>query len=170
MKEGVQKLFDKLSSTTDPASATQPTTAIAVMTGPQASIASWPKFSVSSDEPETVGGGDSAPPPSSIFAASIGFAENVTFARQAALHGMDFDSLETRVEARWDRRGIFGIQGIDPSITEVLIETKVKTAAPPEKVVELLLLTDRRCPMTRTVAKAASIHRELFVNGREIDL
>jgi hypothetical protein len=33
---------------------------------------------------------------------------------------------------------------------------------------ELLRLTHDRCPMTATVAKAATISRRLFVNGAEV--
>jgi uncharacterized OsmC-like protein len=166
-KEGIQKLFERLSSPDDPGATMGPTVATATMTGPQTSEARWPNFTVTSDEPKSVGGGDTAPPPSSIFVASIGFAENVVFARQAALQGLDFDSLETRVEAKWDRKGMFGIKDSDPSIYEVLIETRITTLASPEKVVELLKLTHKRCPMTATIAKAAAIRRRLLVNRIE---
>lgn len=100
MKEGVQRLFEKLSSPDDPAASMGPTVATATMTGPQTSEARWPNLKVIADEPKSVGGTDTAPPPSSIFVASIGFAENVIFARQAVLFGVDFDSLETKVEAQ----------------------------------------------------------------------
>ncbi|HEV2226504.1 MAG TPA: OsmC family protein [Nitrososphaerales archaeon] len=167
-KEGIQKLFDRLSSPDDPGAAMGPTVATATLTGPQTSVATWPNYKVTSDEPKSVGGGDTAPPPSSIFVASIGFAENVIFARQAALQGVDFDSLETKVEANWDRKGIFGIANSDPSIFDVLIETRIATGSSPEKVVELVRLTGERCPMTRTVAKAAKVRRKLVVNGAEV--
>ena len=145
-----------------------PTVATATLTGSQTSVARWPNFILTSDEPKSVGGGDTAPPPSSIFVASIGFAENVIFARQAALQGVDFDSMETKVEAQWDRKGMFGIGNSDPSIYDVLIETRIVTGASPDKVVELVKLTGWRCPMTRTIAKAATIRRKLFVNGAEV--
>jgi uncharacterized OsmC-like protein len=167
LKEGVQKLFEKLSSPEDPAVIMGPTIATATMTGPQTSEARWPNFTVISDEPKSVGGRDTAPPPSSIFVASIGFAENVIFARQAALSGLDFESLETKVEAQWDRKGMFGIGEADPSISDVLIETRITTEASPEKVAELLRLTHKRCPMTATIAKASPVRRRLFVNGEE---
>ncbi|MDA4127144.1 MAG: OsmC family protein [Thaumarchaeota archaeon] len=159
-----------MSSPDDPGAAMGPTVATATMTGSQSSEARWPNFKVTSDEPKSVGGGDTAPPPSSIFVASIGFAENVIFARQAALQGLDFNSLETKVEAKWDRKGIFGIGDSDPSIYDVMIETRITTGETPEKVVELLKLNDTRCPMTTTVAKAATVRRKLFVNGAEIQV
>ena len=167
-REAIQKLFERLSSPDDPGAAMGPTVAAATLTGPQTSVASWPNFKVTSDEPKSVGGGDTAPPPSSIFVASIGFAENVIFARQAALQGVDFDSMETKVEANWDRKGMFGIRNSDPSIYDVLIETRVVTGESPKKVVELVKLTGERCPMTTTIAKAATVRRKLFVNGAEV--
>ncbi|MDA4119408.1 MAG: OsmC family protein [Thaumarchaeota archaeon] len=167
-REGIQKLFERLSSPDDPGAAMGPTVATATMTGPQTSVARWPNFTVTSDEPKSGGGGDTAPSPSSIFVASIGFAENVIFARQAALQGVGFDSMETKVEVKWDRKGMFGIGDSDPSIYDVLIETRIVSDAPPERVVELLNLTGERCPMTRTIAKAAKIRRRLFVNGAEV--
>lgn len=145
-----------------------PTVADCRMTGPQASEAKWPSWTLTSDEPATIGGTDAAPPPSSIFVASIGFAENVIFARQAALQGVDIDSLETHLEANWDRKGMVGIAGSDPSIRDLLIETRVATRASPDKVRELVRLTSERCPMTRTVSKSATVRRRLLVNGSEV--
>ncbi len=170
MKEGVKTLFQKLGGPPDSANPTKPTVAVAKMTGPQTSEARWDRFVVVSDEPKSVGGWETAPPPSSIFVASIGFAENVIFARQAALYGVDFEAFETKVEAQWDRRGMFGIGDADPSITDLLIETRITTGADPKKVAELVRLTHRRCPMTATVAKAATIRRMLFINGAETSI
>jgi uncharacterized OsmC-like protein len=62
---------------------------------------------------------------------------------------------------------MFGIGDVDPSITDVVIETRITTEADPGRVAELVRLTHKRCPMTATVAKAATIKRVLFVNGTE---
>jgi hypothetical protein len=86
------------------------------------------------------------------------------------MSNVDFDSLETKVEASWDRKGLFQIDGKDPSIFMILIETRVGSAAPPEKIAELVKQTHKTSPLTATVAKIATIHRRLFVNGSEIDL
>ena len=168
LREGAQRLLETWSSLG--ARTVGPTTAVTKLIGPQTSEAKWPNFTVVSDEPKSIGGMDSAPPPSSLFVASIGFAENVIFARQAALKGIDFDSYETKVDGLWDRKGIFGIGDADPAITQLLIETRVETEATPQEIVELLKLTHRRSPMTATLAKAAKIERKLFVNGAEVTI
>jgi hypothetical protein len=104
-KDGIQKLFERLSSPDDPAASMGPTIATARMTGPQTSEAKFPDFTLRSDEPKSVGGNDSAPPPSSIFVASTGFAENVIFARQAALHGLDFGPWRPELRLNGTGRG-----------------------------------------------------------------
>jgi uncharacterized OsmC-like protein len=167
LKTKLKDHIAELSSGSDPSKTLRPSTAVARMIGPQSSEANWENLMLKSDEPGTVGGSGSAPSPSAIFVAAIGFAENVVFARQAALQNVDFDLLETKVEANWDRKGIYGIDDADPSIVDVVIETHISTNAAPEKVAELLRLTHKRSPMTATVAKAAPIQRKLFVNGNE---
>jgi uncharacterized OsmC-like protein len=86
------------------------------------------------------------------------------------MHNIDFESLETRVEAQWDRRGMFSIRSAEPTITDVLIETRITTNAHSTQIAELLKLTNKTCPMAVTVAKAATIRRKLFVNGEEVSL
>lgn len=170
LREGVKGLFDKLAAMKEPAESMGKTKAVAKMVGPQTSVAVTAGFSVASDEPESLDGRMTAPYPSYLFAASIGLAENVIFARQAALYGADFDSYETTVEGLWDMKGMFGQDGRSPAMNEFHIETRITTGARPEKMAELLRLTNDRCPMTTTVAKAATISRKLFVNGAEVEI
>jgi hypothetical protein len=68
LREGVQKLFETWSS--PGAKTVGPTTAVTKPIGPQKTEAKWPNFTVVSDEPKSVGGTDSALPPSSLFVAS----------------------------------------------------------------------------------------------------
>ena len=168
LKEGVKSLFDRLAQMKEPTEYMGKAKAVAKMVGPQTSVAVTAGFSVAADEPETLDGRMTAPYPSSLFAASIGMAENVIFARQAALYGVDFDSYEKAVEGLWDMKGMFAQDGHSPAMNEFLIETRVATGAAPEKIAELLRLTHQRCPMTATVAKGATVGRKLYVNGAEV--
>jgi uncharacterized OsmC-like protein len=170
LREGVKNLFEQLASTKDPDASLGKPKAVVKMVGPQTSVAVTAGFSVASDEPESLDGRMTAPYPSFLFTASIGFAENVIFARQAALYDIDFDAYETRVEGVWDMKGMFGQDGRSPVMTEFNIETRVTTGAPPKRIAELLWLTHERCPMTATIAKAAKINRKLFVNDTEVAL
>jgi uncharacterized OsmC-like protein len=168
LKNGVQEMISNLRSTTNPQASLATTAAKVRLTGPQTSEAKIKDFTVISDEPKSVDGKDTAPAPSSYFIASIGFAENVILARQAALANIDFDACETNVVGHWDRRGMFGINGANPAFKDIVIETRVTTNAPAERVAELLRLTHERNPVTATVAKAVKVSRRLFVNETEV--
>ena len=170
LKNGVQEMIGNLRSSTDPQQSLAATSARVRLIGPQTSEARIKDFTVISDEPKSVDGTDSAPAPSAYFIASIGFAENVILARQAALANIDFDACETNVVGHWDRRGLYEIDGAEPSFKDLLIETRVSTKAPAEKVAETLRLTDRRNPVTATVNKAVKVTRKLFVNEIEVHL
>ncbi|HKT22910.1 MAG TPA: OsmC family protein [Nitrososphaerales archaeon] len=168
LKGGVKDLFERLAAAKDPAASTGKTKAVVKAVGPQTCVAVTAGFSVASDEPEALDGRMTAPYPSFLFSASIGMAESTIFARQAALYDVDYDTYETTVEGLWDMKGMFGQDGHSPAFTSFNIETRVTTAAPPEKIAELLRLTHERCQMTATVSKGASIDRRLFVNGVEV--
>lgn len=86
-----------LKTVSDPKQATGTVQAHASLIGDQASEASLGNQHLISDEPKTAGGTNKGPGPLDYFMASIGFCENVTFARYATLNGLDFDSLKTSV-------------------------------------------------------------------------
>ena len=167
--EGVRKLRDMASSPGVSGSVAKPQ-AVVKLVGPQTSVATVDGFSVTSDEPEWLGGRGGGPTPSALFCASIGFAEGFVFARLAAIQGVDFDSFETKVEGHWDMKGMFGIDGKESAVMKLLIDTWVASQAPVEKVADVLKLLDARCPMTATVVKSARLERRLWVNGREVDI
>ena len=128
------------------------------------------EFVIASDEPIPSGGTDKGPTPLDFFAASIGFCENIMFTRHAALHGLEFDSLETSVRGHWDRKGQYEIDGRSPAFKDMTVETRVSTKAPIEKVVEVARIAHRTCPMHATIARAMPVTDKLFVNGKDIPL
>jgi putative redox protein len=136
----------------------------------QASVARVRNFSLFSDEPESSGGKDLGPTPLEFFLASIGFCENVTFVRTAALMGVKFDKLNTRIVGHWNRKGQFEINGQSPSFTEIMIEFLVSSTDNPQKLVEVARTTTRRCPLHATLSKATNIHVKLNINGQEVSL
>jgi uncharacterized OsmC-like protein len=127
-------------------------------------------FTIVGDEPIPSGGTDKGPTPLDFFAASIGFCENVTFTRHAALQGVEFTTLETSVRGHWDRKGQYEIDGASPNFIDMIVETRVTSNAAVEKIAEVARVTHRTCPMHATIAKAMKVTDKLFVNGKEIPL
>jgi uncharacterized OsmC-like protein len=127
-------------------------------------------FTVIQDEPESVWGTGKGPTPTDYFVTSVGFCENVIFARNASLAKLSIDSLETIVSGSWDRRGLFEIEGVSPFFKSITIETRISTRDPIEKVVEVARQTHRRCPVHATLLRATEMIFKLVVNGQNVPL
>ena len=127
-------------------------------------------FTVVQDEPASAWGTGTGPTPTDYFIASVGFCENVIFARNASLAHLSVDSLETVVTGSWDRRGLFEINGASPSFETITIETRVSTRDSVAKVIEVARQTHRRCPVEATLARATSLTFTLVVNGETVPL
>ena len=127
-------------------------------------------FTLVQDEPESVWGSGKGPTPTDYFIASVGFCENVIFARNASMAKLTIDSLETMVTGTWDRRGLFEIDGVRPSFKTITVETKITTKDPVEKVIEVANQTHRRCPVHATLSRATEMIFRLSVNGQNVPL
>ena len=127
-------------------------------------------FTVVQDEPESVWGSGKGPTPTDYFITSVGFCENVIFARNASLARLSVDSLETFVSGTWDRRGLFEIDEVSPFFKSITVETRITTKDPVEKVVEVARQTHRRCPIHATLSRATEMIFKLVVNGQPVPL
>jgi putative redox protein len=165
-----QKMVEELSRATDTLQTKGTVRAVVRLVGDQSSESTVNRFKILSDEPESVGGGGSGPSPLDFFLSSLGFCENVTFARVAALMGLEFETLETDVRGHWDRRGQFKIGGVEPSFTDITLETRITTKEEPQRVIDAVLETHNRCPVHATLKKATELKDKLFINGQEYGL
>jgi uncharacterized OsmC-like protein len=127
-------------------------------------------FTVIQDEPESIGGTSKGPTPTDYFIASVGFCENVIFARNASLAGLSIDSLETTVTGSWDRRGLFEIDHVTPRFNSITVETKVSTRDPVERAIQVARETHRRCPVHATLTRATEMIFRLVVNGQDVPI
>ena len=140
------------------------------LVGDQSQEARMRDYTLVCDEPSTLGGSDKGPNPLEFFASAVGFCENVTFARFAALRGLEFDSLETSVRGHWDRRGQGEWEGIDPAFKDFVVETRIVSTAPLDKIRDTVRTTHLRCPMHASISRMAPVVDKLFVNGTEVAL
>jgi len=140
------------------------------LVGDQLQEARTRDYTLVCDEPSSLGGTDKGPNPLEFFVSAVGFCENVTLARFAALRGLEFDSLETSVRGHWDRRGQGEWEGVEPAFKDFVVETRITSGAPLEEIRELVRTTHLRCPMHASILKIGPVSDRLFVNGTEIPL
>jgi len=169
-KPYVEKWLSGIQEITDPMKGLGTVRADAKLVGDQRQEARSRDFKVVCDEPSSLGGTDAGPNPLEFFMSAVGFCENVTFARFAALRGLEFDSLETSVRGHWDRRGQGEWGGIEPAFKDFVVETRIVSDAPLEKIRQVVQTTHTRCPMHASIRKIGAVVDKLFVNGIEVAL
>ena len=169
-KPYVEKWLAGIQEITDPMKGLGTTRADSKLVGDQLQEAKVRGYTLVCDEPSSLGGTDEGPNPLEFFVSAVGFCENVTFARFAALRGLEFDSLETSVRGHWDRRGQGDWEGIEPAFKDFVVETRIASSAPLEKIREIARTTHTRCPMHASIVKIGPVVDKLFVNGTEVPL
>jgi uncharacterized OsmC-like protein len=169
-KPYVEKWLAGIQEITEPSKGLGTVRADAKLVGDQRQEVRIKDFTLVCDEPSTVGGTDQGPNPLEFFMSAVGFCENVTFARFATLKGLEFESLETSVRGHWDRRGQGEWEGIEPAFKDFVVETRIGSNAPLDKIREIARTAHRRCPMHASISKMAPVVDKLFVNGTEVPL
>ena len=169
-KPHVEKWLAGIQEITDPTKCLGTVRADSKLVGDQLQEARMRGCTLVCDEPSSLGGTDKGPNPLEFFMSALGFCENVTFARFAALHGLEFDSLETSVRGHWDRRGQGEWEGVEPAFKDFVIETRVTSSAPLDEIRGIVQATHMRCPMHASILKIGPVVDKLFVNGTEIVL
>jgi len=169
-KPYVEKWLAGIQGITDPKKGLGTVRADSKLVGDQLQEARMRDYTLVCDEPSTLGGTDKGPNPLEFFASAVGFCENVTLARWATLRGLEFDSLETSVIGHWDRRGQGDWEGVEPTFKDFIVETRIASSAPLDKIREVVSTTHMRCPMHATILKIGPVVDRLFVNGVEVPL
>lgn len=169
-KPYVDKWLAGIQAITDPMKGLGTVRADSKLVGDQMQEAKVREYTLVCDEPAALGGTDEGPNPLEFFMSAVGFCENVTFARFAALQGLTFDALETSVRGHWDRRGQGEWEGVEPAFKDFVVETRITSSAPLEKIREIARTTHRRCPMHASIVKIGPVVDRLVVNGTEVPL
>jgi len=169
-KPYVEKWLSGIQEIKDPMKGLGTVRADAKLIGDQLQEARSRDFKVICDEPASLGGTDAGPNPLEFFMSAVGFCENVTFSRFATLQGLEFDSLETSVRGHWDRRGQGEWEGIEPTFKDFVVETRIVSSAPLEKIRQVMRTTHARCPMHASISKIGPVVDKLYVNGDEVAL
>lgn len=90
------------------------------------------------DEPAAVGGDNSAPSPGVYGLGALTGCIAMAVKNCAVLSDISIATVEVDVEADYDERGVFNIDGVAPGFKEFRLFIKVDSNAPREKVIEII--------------------------------
>jgi uncharacterized OsmC-like protein len=105
------------------------------------------EFTVRVDEPVELGGTNTGPTPVKTTLAALGSCLLIGFAANAAIMGIEIQSMRIVTEGTLDLRGFFGLSGdIRPGLQTLKFTTYIRSNAPKEKLEALRGLVERTSP------------------------
>ena len=106
------------------------------------------QFTAGVDEPEALGGGDTAPNPVEYVLAALGSCQEITYRLYADALGIPVDNVSVRLTGTIDLRGLFNVDDtVRPGFREITAEVTIYSPAPAEDIQRLKLIVDRHCPV-----------------------
>lgn len=106
------------------------------------------------DEPIPHGGTGEGPSPLQTVVGALCGCESVTFHRTAAEMGFTYEDIEFAAEYTIDIRGRMGVRTVRPHFQTVRVEATVTTAESEERLREVVVETERRCPVFNLLSDA----------------
>src|SRR5580658_8531580 len=101
------------------------------------------QFTLTVDEPPSLGGTDAGPNPVELVLAGLATCQEITYRAYATALGIPLDSVSVKLEGALDLRGFFAVNdAVRPGFTSVRGSVKLKSSAPAEKLAELKKIVD----------------------------
>lgn len=84
-------------------------------------------YTIRTDWPREVGGGDSGPSPGELILAALGGCVAMTYVSKAAMRGVDIEELEVTIRAQVDLQGVFELDHVRPGLSRVAVTVGVRS-------------------------------------------
>lgn len=108
------------------------------------------KFSFPTDEPESLGGKDSAPNPVELLLASLASCQEITYKAYARAMGIELRKVSCSVRGHIDLRGFFAVAPYEearPGFYKIDGTVTLESTASEEAIAQLKQVVDAHCPV-----------------------
>ncbi len=106
------------------------------------------QFQFSADEPEALGGTDTAPNPVEYLLAALATCQEITYRLYADALGIPLESVSVSLEGDIDLRGFLDVDdGVPPGFTAIRGTVTVDSSADDEALAKLRRIVNRHCPV-----------------------
>ncbi len=120
------------------------------------------QFTLAVDEPEALGGADSAPNPVELLLASLASCQEITYRLYADALDIPLRGVSVRLKGDLDLRGFFAVQGdVRPGYQSIEAVVSLDSPAPEQDLVRLKETVDRHCPVLDIVRGATPVRLSL---------
>ena len=116
---------------------------------------------VPSDEPDALGGDDTAPNPVEQLLAALGNCLAVGYAANATVAGIRIDSLELDLQGDIDLHTFLGLGSGNAGFEAIEVKVRLTSNAPPEALAQLHSKVVSTSPVGHTLGRAVPVHIDL---------
>ncbi len=114
-------------------------------------------FSITIDEPKSLGGTNKGPNPVEVLLASLGGCLDFTGTIIAEEMGYRLEDFELEVEGDLDPRGVTGKADVPIGFQNIRVEVKKVEGIPEEKIPEFIEKIQKRCPVDNTLEEVVKV-------------
>jgi uncharacterized OsmC-like protein len=125
------------------------------------------RFWIMTDDPDVLGGVDSAPTPAETLVAALAGCLTSGIASNAALFDVPLDEIDIDMEADMDFRGLLGHdKSVRNGFSDIRYTVTIKSPAPEDKVRRCKETIDRKSPVRDTLANPVRITSDFVYKPR----
>ena len=106
------------------------------------------QFSLTVDEPVSLGGTDTGPNPCELILAALATCQEITYRAYATALGIPLESVSVKLEGTLDLRGFFAVKDdVRAGFNEVRGVANLRSSAPAADLAKLKEVVDAHCPV-----------------------
>lgn len=123
-------------------------------------------FKVLLDEPEELGGTNTAMNPMELVLCGLGACQSIVAAAFAESQGIDLQGFWVELEGDFDPDGFLGLSDVRPGYSEIRFSMHIKSNSPEEEVKKFADFIEKTCPVGDTIANTVKLVRTNVVVER----
>jgi uncharacterized OsmC-like protein len=162
--KAIENIENDLQSQADPGPRPDVAATATIEDGLKCRIESPDGAAIHTDMPTSVGGSATANSPGWHLRAALASCDATLLAMRAARLGLNLDSIEVRVEASSDGRGMFLDEGVSPGSSAMNLFFKIGASGVSREQIEALVhWVEQHSPVGTDVARAVAVHSDIEV-------
>jgi putative redox protein len=120
------------------------------------------QFSVTVDEPPSLGGTDAGPNPVELVLAALATCQEITYRAYATALGIPLESVSVKLEGSLDLRGFFAVKDdVRAGFSEVRGVVDLKSSASAADLAKLKDVVDAHCPVLDILRAPVAVNLKL---------
>ena len=162
IQQAIEEVEQYLSNNSDPGPRPDVPATATIEDGLKCRIEAPDGSAIYTDMPTSVGGYASASSPGWHLRAALASCDATLLAMRAARLGLQLDSIQVRVEASSDGRGMFLDEGVSPGSEEMRLYFKISASTVPRAQIEALVhWVEQHSPVGADITRALDAPSEL---------